>query len=346
MADISEKAKAVLNDPRLIAKRDEWVARLQNLFDGGRRATLMAVNGYYAQIKNADMKKDPEAWVVEGLENLAENAEKLDNDITFTPLCIEAGYSGVHFGDSLFGAEVFWNEDSKQWFAKHIVREPGTLETPDIDKAEAWIVLKRVALEFVRQGAALPFFGLPTIASALNVGINLFGEELLTALVLEPEKAAHDLKVINDLLIYLHQWYRRTIPARQLQPVISGHRTQPPHFGQICGCSTQLLSAEMYETIVAPLDEALLAVYPSGGMMHLCGAHTHLIPAFRSMPHLRAIQVNDKAAWNLQEYFTELRDDQIIYLNQCPGMPLEKALRITGGRRLVLPEALNEPIKI
>jgi len=47
--------------------------------------------------------------------------------------------------------------------------------------------------------------------------------------------------------------------------------------------------------------------------------------------------------WNI---ITELREDQIIYLNQCPGMPLEKALRITGGRRLVLPEALNEPIKI
>jgi hypothetical protein len=81
-------------------------------------------------------------------------------------------------------------------------------------------------------------------------------------------------------------------------------------------------------------------------MMHLCGAHTHLISAFRSMPHLRAIQVNDKAAWNLREYFTELREDQIIYLNQCPGMPLEEALQITGGRRLVLPETLNEPIKI
>jgi hypothetical protein len=122
MVDISEKAKAVLNDPRLITKRDDWVASLQNLFDGRPRDTVMAVSGVYAQIKNADMKKDPEDWVAEGLENLAENAEKIDNDITFTPLCIEAGYYGVHFVDSLFGSEVFWNEDSKQWFARHIVQ--------------------------------------------------------------------------------------------------------------------------------------------------------------------------------------------------------------------------------
>jgi hypothetical protein len=200
MVDISEKAKAILNDPRLFTKRDDWIASLQNLFDGGLRDTVMAMSGCYAQIKSADMKKDSEAWVAEELENMAENAEKLDNDITFMSLYIEAGYYGVHFVDNLFGAEVFWNEDSKQWFTRHLVREPGALETPDIDKA--WIVLKRVALEFVRQGVAFPFFGIPSIASALNVGINLFGEVREDQIIYLSNTLKSSLVSINSFRVY------------------------------------------------------------------------------------------------------------------------------------------------
>jgi hypothetical protein len=92
----------------------------------------------------------------------------------------------------------------------------------------------------------------------------------------------------------------------------------------------------MYKEFIAPLDEALLGVYPNGGMMHLCGAHTHLIPAFKNMPNLRAVQVNDKAAGDLRYYFEGLREDQIIYLNPCEEMPVKEALEITNGKRLVI----------
>ena len=113
-------------------------------------------------------------------------------------------------------------------------------------------------------------------------------------------------------------------------------RCQPPGHGQICGCTTQLLSPGLYEEFIMPLDNALLGVYPHGGMIHLCGSHTQLIPLFAKMPNLKCVQLNDKAAEDLQFYVDGLRDDQVIYLNPCEGMSTRQALQIAGDRKMVI----------
>jgi hypothetical protein len=102
----------------------------------------------------------------------------------------------------------------------------------------------------------------------------------------------------------------------------------------------------MYREFVAPLDDKLLSTYPNGGMIHLCGEHTQHIPVWREMESVRAIQVNDRASEDLDIYFNELRDDQIIYLNTTPNMTVERAMEITGGRRLVIVAEVPKPLKI
>ena len=182
----------------------------------------------------------------------------------------------------------------------------------------------------------VPLFGLPTISSALNVGINLYGQELLVAMYSHPRGVHRDLAVINGLLCALHAWYLRHLPPSQLQPVVAAFRTQPPGFGQLCGCSTQLLSEETYREFIAPLDDRLLSVYPHGGMIHLCGAHTQHLPTWRDMRSLRAVQLNDHAVDDLELYFKGLREDQIIYANAYEGMPVERIVEVTGGQRVVV----------
>jgi hypothetical protein len=71
-------------------------------------------------------------------------------------------------------------------------------------------------------------------------------------------------------------------------------------------------------------------------MIHLCGAHAQLIPTFREMKHLRALQLNDRACADLGRYLEGLREDQVIYMYPCDEMPEEEAIRISGGNRLVL----------
>jgi len=165
-------------------------------------------------------------------------------------------------------------------------------------------------------------------------------------MITNPEAVRHDLKVINDTICSLHRWYLANIPMDQLQLVVAGWRTQPRGFGQLCGCACHLLPLDMYKEFIAPLDDELLSVYPNGGMIHLCGEHTQHIPIWREMKSVRAIQTNDRASEDLEIYFNELRDDQMIYLNPTETITVERAMEITGGRRIVIVAEVPEPLKI
>ena len=105
-----------------------------------------------------------------------------------------------------------------------------------------------------------------------------------------------------------------------------------------------MISGPCYEEFIAPLDEALLAVYPNGGMIHICGSHTQHIEAWRNMPHLRALQLNDRAAADLLTYHQQLRPDQVIYLNPCKEMSAVRAIELTGGNRLVIADDMPSPV--
>jgi hypothetical protein len=54
------------------------------------------------------------------------------------------------------------------------------------------------------------------------------------------------------------------------------------------------------------------------------------------MKSLRAVQLNDRAAEDLEVYWDDLRKDQVFYVNPCPGMPVERIKDTTGGRRVVI----------
>ncbi len=334
---------APLRDPVFTNARDAYYARLSALFAGKPLDQAFFLQGVSGK-PTADPYRDPEQALGEALRNLAQNAKALQDPVVFRPLCVVFDFYGVHFIDRIFGARVRQYEG--QWWSELLARPVGRLEPPDLERNETWRTARTMAEAFVAQKVSVPIFTLPTIASALNIAVNLYSEEFLAALITEPDAALSDLRVVNDLLCRLHRWYLERIPLRQLQAVASTGRCQPPGFGQLCGCATHLLSAKMYGEFVAPLDDALLSVYPHGGMIHLCGAHTHHIPVWREMKSLRAVQVNDRAADDMEIYFKELRPDQIIYLCPSAKMTVERAMEITGGRRIVLVANSQRPVLV
>lgn len=336
-----------LNDPVLIAKRDQWFTKLQNLFDGTYADTenrVFVLAGALSRGKS-DPYREPEQWVDECLANINESlADAGLNDRHFCPVCVEYGIYGVHYIDRIFGANVYYQ--AGQWYNDYLKTPIGTLEDPDLDNDETFQLSIRAAKRFAEVGGTFPLYGLPTIASVMNIAVNLYGQEILVEMLADPDNARKDLETINRTLVRVHQAFRDIIPEQQLQPVISWARTQPPGFAQICGCTTQLISGELYRDMVMDLDEAVLNVYPHGGMIHICGSHRQHIENFRNMKSLRAVQVNDRAAEDLEYYFNGLRDDQIIYLCPCSGMTIERAMEITGGHRLVLCAAPEEDIPL
>ena len=333
---IGVAAKKILNNPQYIAIRDLWFSRLQGVFDDQADNAeafrlLGIVNDYGTE---ASLRDCPEKWVVRCLEHLAENAEKSQASEFFAPLCIENIFPlyGVHFIDKILGSEVFYQDE--QWYNHRLSSAIGSLRPVNLDENPTWRLAEDIARKFVSEDVALPLFGLPVIASALNIAVNLYGEEILVAMLTEPDAAWHDLKIINDTLCEIHRRYQSIIPPRQLQPTLAFLRAQPPGYGQICGCTTQLISSESYERFILPLDDELLGTYKHGGMIHFCGAHTHLLGAFAKMRNLRAIQLNDRAAMDLKLYFDAL-PHIVVYFNSCEQISTREAKEITANRRLV-----------
>lgn len=310
---------------------------LGRLFAGEPLDRPFYINGI-GGLGHSDSLSESAAWVAGGGRQCLAHIDLLADETVFRPLVVQYNPYGVHFVDRLFGARVRYIEG--QWWSDPIETPIGALTPPDLSRNPTWQYAKRAARAFLRHNPPLVYFGLPTIASALNVGVNLYGERLLVAFVDQPDEASRDLATINGVLCKLHRWYRQRIPADRLQMVAGMQRFMPPRRGQICGCSTHLLSAEAYRRFVAPLDEALLKVYPRPGMIHLCGSHTQHIPTWRAMLHLGAVQLNDQATDDLAAYVAGLRPDQVLYVSPTARTPAREIVRLARGRPLVI---IGEP---
>ena len=333
---ISNDIRKKLSDHKLLAARNTHMDRLSCLFKGGRCDKPFVLWGVHGTAE-CDIALQPEQWVYEALGSLAVKADKLKDEKVFRPLGINPWPYGVHLIDKLFGADVFeLDGEAGNWQVNPLPPEFGKLHLPDIDSHPAWQICERLSKAFIEAEVSVPYFSLPVLSSPVNILLNLFGQAALVGMLTEPEAVSKDLRAITDLIKSLHSWFIRNIPSEQLQMVGIGGRVQPPGHGQICGCSTQVLSPDLYRDIIAPLDEEVFSLYQGGGMIHLCGTHSHLIPCWRKMESMTAVQLNDRAAEDLALYFCGLREDQIIYVNPCPGMPLVKIIEITGGHRTVI----------
>ncbi|MDQ1255506.1 MAG: hypothetical protein QG656_97 [Candidatus Hydrogenedentes bacterium] len=330
-----------LSSAALMAARDRHFSRLEALYAGEMLERVFVLCGITGRA-DADPYTDPDRWLDACLDDLAEQADRALDAVAFRPLVVEFGPYGVHFVDKLLGAELIPKDGN--WWTRLLDAPVGSLAYPDIERDETWRLCKHVALAFAARGVTAPLFGLPTLSSPLNIAVNLYGDAFLTALLTSPDAAQRDLVTINRLIGAMHRWYIGHVPREQLQPVVAAGRTQLPGFGQLCACTTQLLSAGQYAQFVAPLDATLLSVYPGGGMIHVCGEHRQHIPTWRAMPSVRALQFNDLPNEHLEDYFAGLRNDQVIYMHPTANMTVERAIAITGGRRLVVTADLTEPV--
>ena len=328
----------MLNDPESLTARERHMARLEALYAGERPEQPFFLQGIGGG-SSVDPAANPAGWVADALQSLAKSAERSRDLRVFRPLSLEHGFLGVHFVDAVLGATVVptTQEGAGGWWNEHLMSPVGTLQPPDLSRSVPWQQAQALARAMADSQAGNVFFAPRVLSSPLNIAVNLYGEEFLVALAMKPAAARRDLRVITDTIKTLTNWFLQTIPTLQYQPVCVGGRCQPRGFGQICGCTTQLLSAEQYRAFIAPLDAEVLSCYPrGGGMMHLCGAHAQHLETWRAIPQLRAVQLNDRAAEDFPRYFAGLRDDQVIYLNPTATMPVERALAISGGRRVVL----------
>jgi hypothetical protein len=291
-----------------------------------------------------DMLVEPERWLEDVLADMARQAHVLRERVTFCPAMVEMDALGVRYIDALFGAPVRFYE--RQVWSEGLPCAVAELARPEVASHPVFLQSIRLARLAVEAGQGRLLLANPVLSCAANIGMNLFGGRLLEATILEPDDAARALGTINEVICQCTQAFVEAIPPALRRNSVGESRYAPPGFGQIDGCATQLLSAEVYRDFFAPLDAAVLRLSPHGGMIHLCGAHAQHIPVWREMPELRSVQVNDRAAEDLELYFRGLRDDQVIYVGPTETMSVDRILAITEGRRVVLQCYLAEPLRV
>ncbi|MCX6345907.1 MAG: hypothetical protein NT018_12695, partial [Armatimonadetes bacterium] len=194
----------ILSDPALIQAREHHFDRMRSLFAGKLSDLPFVLNGRTGCGKT-NIYEDPETWVEEALDDLAEHAEQLLDPHVFRPQVIETWLYGVHFVDKILGAHVYDLDGASNWQAHYLTTPTGELQPVDLDTNEAWNLAVRAARAFVNTGFTVPLFGLPVIASVLNIAINLYGQEIIIAMYSDPDAVRHDLSVINDLLCDMHR---------------------------------------------------------------------------------------------------------------------------------------------
>jgi hypothetical protein len=281
-----------------------------------------------------DMLKEPGAWVADCLTEMAAKAADLADPQAYAPAHFEVDPFGTHFVDAVFGATVGF-EGGQVW-SQELPGEVGALRAPDLERNPVLQAALRVAVQAAEAGGGHVFVTTPVLSCPVNIGINLFGQRLLEALLAAPEDARRALRVVTDVIVGCLCAFRRAIPVELLRTTVTCNRYAPAGYGFIDGCATQLVSAEAYREFFAPLDAEILREWPHGGMIHLCGACAQHIPAWRAMPELRAVQLNDRATDDLELYAAGLRGDQILYVSPTALFPPERVRHTVLRQRLVM----------
>ncbi len=319
----------------------EHERRLRALYEGRRLETPFFINGLMAGrshglwgTNDPDMLNDPEAWLDDVLADMQSHSSRASDEGTFRPFVVEIDPFGTHYIDALFGAPVRYHEG--QAWSEELECDVADLAVPDVEASPVFRASLSLARRAVERFGGIAWISNPVLSCPINIGINLFGGRLLEAMVERPAEAKRALRIITDVIAFCMRAFAGVIPPDVRQNSVGAWRFAPPGRGFIDGCATQLVPARHYREFLAPLDAELLAQYPGPGMIHLCGAHTQHIPAWRAMPELASVQLNDRAADDFEAYRAGLREDQIIYITPTSSMTVERILAMTVGMGVVL----------
>jgi hypothetical protein len=323
--------------------------RVADLYAGRPPGDVIAIAGAsyghshgLAGTADIDMLARPDDWLADVFDDMASRAGLAADPVTFRPLTIEPDAYGVHYIDALFGAQVYVH--GGQTWSDELAGDVDGLAMPDLERSPILQASLRLARLAVEAGQGRVFVTTPVLSCPVNIAINLLGERWLEALAERPAAAGRALRIIADVILACARAFYGVIPEDIRRGTVALNRYAPPGHGFIDGCSTQLVSARHYREWIAPLDAEILELSPRGGMIHLCGAHAQHIPAWRAMPCLRSVQVNDRATDDLPRYLAGLRDDQILYVAPTAATPVERVMQLAENRPLILQCELSHPL--
>ena len=128
---MNEIVREKLNDPKLLAHYERMFRSIRDYYDAPAPKPTWLPMRYYGKSAK-DIHTDPEGYVDEAMLWLADHAQELMSRDDFGHFAIEKWLYGVHFVDKVFGADVFYKEETKMWNTRPLTTEIGTLKKPDL----------------------------------------------------------------------------------------------------------------------------------------------------------------------------------------------------------------------
>lgn len=182
---------------------------------------------------------------------------------------------GHYFSPALFGCEIVCPED--QAIANlpldADMDDMARLEVPDFDKSPV-IQQAFAEAEVLRKEYGF-CHGAVGMGSPLNIAVNVYGEQFLTACAMEPEIAQHVLRVIAETMFKL---YREVCAV--IEPEAYPLENIPFGLGN---CPAIMLSPSMYREVVLPVDKIVRAWAGDTFGIHHCGVFDRYIEIYQEL---------------------------------------------------------------
>ncbi len=334
-------------DAETVAVQREHCSQLEMLCRGEQPEFVPAFSACVPRMPVAG-PYDREAWLAEALADLRERAPSFQDRLTYRPFALSLARYDLHYSAAIAGCTIHHNETAYVWCTslEKLGKKTEAFCFPDLDEHDAFQEMLRL-LRFVVEatGGRIPV-EIPYVSEPLILAVDLFGEEFLCLLAADPDRADMFLDRLTAFILDMRRRLCEAALDAPLMPHGSCHRVMPEGYNLLFGCTTQLVSGPAYDRYFRDRDRELMRCGAPGGGIHLCGRHTQFCSAWHNMPELKMIQLNDRATVDLEIYQRNLRPDQYIVFMPCKDMTVDDALRITGGRQLVLAAELDIRIPV
>ena len=290
---------------------------------------------------------DRRDWLAEGLAQLRREFNSYCDPVVCRIPAFALSRYGLHFASAVMGCPIRDGQD-RAWCASlaALGQSLEDLCVPDLDENQIFQDMMSL-LKFVAEATEyrLPI-ELPFLAEPLLLAVDLFGSQFLVALADDDGLADDVLARISSAVLMMRSRLRAAVPAADLRDYHTCACPMPAEYTFVHGCTTHLVSSQTYRDHVANLDSAHLTHQAKGGCLHLCGEHTQHLRTWHDMPGVCAVQLNDRASVDLEQYWSQLRSDQFVVLWPSENMPLERAMEITQRRRLAVRYSASLPLLI
>jgi hypothetical protein len=278
----------------------EWRQFIDGGFDGDlfsptrARTAQPGIEWPYVKVNAA--LADPEAMLLQQFRTCSEELARGSGG----PLCVRANY-GTGIIPSLFGARPFIMDEDLDTLPTNWPLEGGedavkaVLEggVPDVHRALGRKALEtsRLLLETASRYPRISryvFTYHPDLQGPLDICELLWGSQLFLDLYDDPDLVTSLLHLVTETYLTFMQEWQRIVPSCNEHSV----HWSMVHRGRIMlrDDSAMNLSAEMFDTFVAPYDGRLLREL-GGGAMHFCGKGDHYLPKATALPGVNAIHM-------------------------------------------------------